>query len=119
MKILILLAKYLSYTRLILARRRAWWTKALKASTQTRSLPDGHVITQRSADASYIIVSEIGQLRSDIVTWSLCFIVDLHVATFIFPSALNIDGGYAANLKADTSLKLISREHASRPMTRA
>ena len=53
------------------------------------------------------------QLRSDIVTCSLCVSVDLDVATFIFPSALNIDDGYAANSKANTSLKLISRELAS------
>ena len=66
------------------------------------------------------MVSEIGQLRSDIVTCSLCVSVDLDVATtFICPSALNIGGGYAANSKANTSLKWISRELASRPMTRA
>ena len=41
------------------------------------------------------MVSEIWQLRSDIVTCRLCFSVDLDVATFIFPSALDIDGGYA------------------------
>ena len=35
------------------------------------------------------------------------FSVDLDVAAFIFPSALDID---AANSKANTSLKLISRE---------
>ena len=60
--------------------------------------------------------SEIGQLSSDIVTCHLCFSVDLDVATFtlfIFPSALDIDGGYAANSKANTSSKLISRELAS------
>ena len=55
------------------------------------------MITQISADTSYIMVSEIGQFRSDIVTCSLGFSVDLDVATFIFPSGLNIDGGYAAN----------------------
>ena len=59
------------------------------------------------------MVSEIGQLRSDIVTCHLCFSVDLDVATFIFPSALDIDCGYAANSKANTSSKLISRELAS------
>ncbi len=57
--------------------------------------------------------SENGQLSSDIVTCHLCFSVDLDVATFIFPSALDIDGGYAANSKANTSSKLISRELAS------
>ena len=62
---------------------------------------DGQVITQRSADKSYSMVSEVGKLRSDIVTCSLCFSVDLDVATFMFPSALNIDGGYAANSKAN------------------
>ena len=38
------------------------------------------------------------------------FRVDLDVAAFIFPSALDID---AANSKANTSLKLISHELAS------
>ena len=76
------------------------------------------MITQRSAYTSYIIVSEIGQLRSDIVTCSLWFSVDLDVATLInFPSALNVGGGYAANSKANTSLKFISRELAGRQMT--
>ena len=74
------------------------------------------MITQRSADTSYILVSEIGQLHSDIVTCGLCFCVDLDVATFIFPSSLNIN---ANNSKANTSLKLISRDLASRPMTSA
>ena len=73
-----MLEKYLSNTRMTFARRRARWTNALKASTKTRSLPDGQLITQRSAYTSYIMVSEIGQLRSDIVTCSLCFSVDLH-----------------------------------------
>ena len=77
------------------------------------------MITQRSADTSYILVSEIGQLHSDIVTCDLCFCVDLDVATFIFPSSLNINDGYANNSKANTSLKLISRDLASRPMTSA
>ena len=76
------------------------------------------MITQRSADTSYILVSEIGQLHSDIVTCGLCcFCVDLDVATFIFTSSLNINDGYANNSKANTSLKLISRDLASRPMT--
>ena len=66
-----------------------------------------------------IIVSEIGQIRSDIVACSLCFSVDLDVATFIFPSALNIDGGYAASSNANTSMKLISRDLASRHIPRA
>ena len=79
-----LLGKYLSNTRMTFARRRAWWTNAIKASTLTRSLPDGQVITQRRAGTSYSIVSEIGQLRSDIATCSLCFSVDLDVATFVF-----------------------------------
>ena len=48
-----------------------------------------------------------------IVTCHLCFSVELDVATFIFPSALDIDGGYAANSKANASSKLISRELAS------
>ena len=77
------------------------------------------MITQRSADTSYILVSEIGQLHSDIVTCGLCFCVDLDVATFICPSSLNINVGYANNSKANTSLKLISRDLASRPMTSA
>ena len=77
-KVLMMLEKYLSNTRMTFARRRARWTNALKASTKTRSLPDGQLITQRSAYTSYIMVSEIGQLRSDIVTCSLCFSVDLH-----------------------------------------
>ena len=77
------------------------------------------MIAQRSADTSYIIVSEMGQLHSDIVTCGLCFSVELDVATFIFPSSLSIDGGYATNSKANTSLQLISRDLTSRPMTRA
>ena len=77
------------------------------------------MITQRSADTSYILVSEIGQLHSEIVTCGLCFCVDLDVATFIFPSSLNINDGYANNSKANTSLKLISRDLASIPMTSA
>ena len=81
--------------------------------TPTSSLPDGQVITQRSTDTSYIMVSDIGLLRSDIVTCRLCFSVDLDVSTFIFPSALDIDGGYAANSKTNTSFKVISRELAS------
>ena len=64
-----------------------------------------------------IIVSEIGYLCSDTVACNLCFSVDLDMATFIFPSALNIESGFAGNSKANTSLKLISREHASRPIT--
>ena len=64
-------------------------------------------------------VSEIGQQCSDTVACNVCFSVDLDVATFIFPSALNIESGYAANSKANTSLKLISHEHAIIPMTRA
>ena len=55
------------------------------------------MITQRSAYTAYIVVSEIWQLHSDIVTCSVCLTVDLDVATLIFPSALNIDGGYADN----------------------
>ena len=75
------------------------------------------MITQRSADTSYILVSEIGQLHSDIVICGLCFCVDLDVTTFMFPSSLNINDGYANNSKA--SLTLISRDLASRPMTSA
>ena len=66
-----------------------------------------------------IRVSEIGQLHTDIVTCGLCFCVDLDVATFIFPSSFNINDGYANNSKANTSLKLIYRDLASRPMTSA
>ena len=44
-----------------------------------------------------IIVSEIGQLCSDTVACNVCISVNLDVATFIFPSALNIKSGYAAN----------------------
>ena len=61
-------------------------------------------------------MSEIGQLRPDIVAYNLYFSVYLDVATLMLPSALNIDGGYASNSKANTSLKLIFRELASRPM---
>ena len=75
------------------------------------------MVTQRSADTSYILVSEIGQLHSDIVTCGLCFCVDLDVATFIFPSSLNIND--VNNSKANISLKLISHDLASRPMTSA
>ena len=67
----------------------------------------------------HIIMSEIGQLHSDIVTCGLCFCVDFDVVTFIFPSSLNINDGYANNSKANTSLKLISRDLASRPMPSA
>ena len=58
-------------------------------------------------------MSEIGHVHSDIVTCGLCFSVDMDVATFICPSSLNINDGYANNSK------LISRDLASRPMTRA
>ena len=68
---------------------------------------------------SHIIVSDIGQVHSDIVTCGLCFSVDWDVATFICPSSLNINDGYANNSKANTSLKLISRDLASRPMSSA
>ena len=77
------------------------------------------MITQRSADTSYILVSEIGQLHSYIATCGLCFCIDLDVATFIFPSSSNINDGYANNSTANTSVKLISRDLESRPMTSA
>ena len=64
-------------------------------------------------------MSEIGLLRSDIVACNLCLGRFGRGDIFILSFALNIDGGYAANSKANTSLKLISRELASRPMTRA
>ena len=61
------------------------------------------MITQISAYTSYILVSEIGQVHSDIVTCGLRFSVDLDVATFIFPSSLNINDGYVNNSKANTT----------------
>ena len=55
-----------------------------------------------------ILVSEIGQLHSYIVTCGLCFCVDL-----------DINDGYANNSNANTSLELISRDLASIPITSA
>ena len=47
LKVLMLLGKYhLSTTMMTFTRRRACWTNAIKASTSTRSLPDGQVIAQ-------------------------------------------------------------------------
>ena len=78
----------------------------------------GHLMTQSNAETSYIMVFWTVQLRSD-TTWSFCFKVDFDFEIFISPSGLNIDGGYAANSHANTSAKFMSRELASKPITRA
>ena len=118
-EVLMLLGKYLSNTSVTFALCRAWKTNFLKASTYTWSLSSGQLMTQSNADTSYIMVFWTGQLRSDTVTWSFCFNVDFDFEIFISPSGLNIDGGYAANSHANTSSKFMSRELASKPITRA
>ena len=82
-------------------------------------LASGQLMTQSNSETSYIMAFWIRQLRSDTVTWSFCFKVDFDFEIFISPSGLNIDEGYAANSHTNTSSKFMSRELASRPMTRA
>ena len=41
---------------------------------------------------------EMGKLRSDMVSGMIFLSVDLHLAIFICPSGVNMDGGYTAGL---------------------
>ena len=87
--------KYLSNTSVTFDFWRAWWTYNKKASTYTWSLSDGEDPEGRRN--TKIRVSVMGQLPSDITTWSFSFKVDFDFVIFISPPGLNIDGAYAAN----------------------
>ena len=60
-------------------------------------LPEGQLIVQSTAETSNMITSGDGQFLSEIQTCRFFFRVDFDFAVLIFPSSLNIDGGYAAS----------------------